>query len=382
MASGRVLAILNDAGNPDRLVAEAYRFLGLDPEDLDAHYYLVMGLCDLRQLPAAERHLQHLLRLDPESVDTHVAAIRYHLVKRQPKQALRFIEAGLQIAPYVAYFHFTAAVVECRLYRPAEARKRIARARELAPDDPEIVNLYIRLHAAAENSAREAWRRLGEYERALALDPANASLHNSIGDVYLDELENPAKAEEHYRMALRSEPGNRDYQRDLFNAVARRSILYCLFSLPSRVFESIRAGLLVLRDHWWIAIVLVVVYKFVLVFLAWLAVATVLLWPGCKAYEWLVVSELRRGSDTPVPMLSLWLKLRRIPPWLRFGTFLAVSCLLWALLFFLAGVSPELGFGFVGIFVGVHLAVLLFLRMLRKFEAWRSGRTMRGRTDA
>jgi hypothetical protein len=175
-------------------------------------------------------------------------------------------------------------------------------------------------------------------------------------------------------MALRAEPGNRDYQRDLFHAVARRSILYCLFSLPSRVFESLRAGLVVLRDHWWIAIVLVVTYKFVLVFVAWLAVATVLLWPGCKAYEWLVVSELRRGSDTPVPMLSLWLRIRRFPLWLRFGTFLALNGLLWGLLFLLAGIPLEKGFGFVGIFVGAHLAVLLFLRILRKFEAWQSDR--------
>jgi hypothetical protein len=374
MPSGRVLSILNAAGNPDRLVAEAYRHLGLDPDDLDAHYYLVMGLCDLRQLDGAERHLQQLLRLDPESVETHVAAVRFHLVKQKWKPALRFIEAGMQIAPDFPYFYFAAAIVECRQYRPAEARKHIARARELAPENPEIVNLYIGLHAGMENSATEAWKRLRQYEAALALEPGNASLHNSIGDVYLTELENPRKAEEHYRMALRAEPGNRDYQRDLFHAVARRSILYCLFSLPSRVFESLRAGLVVLRDHWWIAIVLVVTYKFVLVFVAWLAVATVLLWPGCKAYEWLVVSELRRGSDTPVPMLSLWLRIRRFPLWLRFGTFLALNGLLWGLLFLLAGIPLEKGFGFVGIFVGAHLAVLLFLRILRKFEAWQSDR--------
>ncbi len=374
-----MLSILSDAGNPDRLVAEAYRCLGRNPEDLDAHYYLVMGLCDLRQLDGAERHVQHLLRLDPESVDTHVAAVRFHLVKRKWKAALRFIEAGLQIAPDFAYFHFAAAIVECRQYRPAEARKRITRARELAPEDPEIVNLHIRLHAAMETSATEAWKRLREYEAALALEPGNASLHNSIGDVYLDELENPSKAEEHYRMALRAEPGNREYQRDLFNAVARRSILYCLFSLPSRVFESIRAGLVVLRDHWWIAIVLLAVFKFVLVFLAWLAVATVLLWPGCKVYEWFVVSELRRGSATPVPMLSLWLRIRRFPLWLRFGAFLGLSCLIWGLLFLLAAIPLEIGFGAVAIFVAVHLVVLLFLRILRKFEAWRSGRAVRGR---
>jgi len=374
--------MLFHAGNRDRLVEESYRFLGLDPEDLSAHYYLVMGLCELRQLAAAEQHVQQLLHLAPESVDTHSAAIRFHLAKKKWKKALHFIEAGLQISPDYPYFHYTAAIAESRQYRPAEARKRIARARELAPDDPEIANLYIQLHAAAEATKNDAWKRLREYEAALALDPANSSLHNSIGDVYLEELENPLKAEEHYRMALQAKPTNREYQRDLFNAVARRSILYCLFSLPSRTFQSIRGGLAILRANWWIAIVLLVAMKFVGVFIAWLVVATVLLWPGCKVYESFVVSELRRGSDTPIPMLSLWLKIRRIPLWLRFGIFLLLSCLIWGLLFFLTGIPLEWGFGFVGIFVGVHLVVLLALRWFRKFEAWLAGRKTRGRSPS
>ncbi|HEY1123146.1 MAG TPA: hypothetical protein VGE67_16150, partial [Haloferula sp.] len=288
-----------------------------------------------------------------------------------------FIDSGLQIAPDIAYFHFAAAVAECGRYHLANACKRIARARQLAPDDPEIANLYIRLHASRENTAHEARRRLREYEAALALEPGNASLHNSIGDVYLEELENPTKAEEHYRIALQSEPGNRDYQRDLFNAVARRSIVYCLFSLPSRMFESLRRGLGILREHPWIAIALLAAFKIFFAFLAWLAVATVLLWPGGKVYEWFVVSELRRGSDTSVPMLSLWLKIRRYPLWLRFGGFLGLSCLLWGILFLLARVPLKLGFGFVGAFVGVHLVVLMLIRLVKKYEAWQSDRAAR-----
>ena len=379
MPSGRMLSILSSAGNPDRLVAEAYRCLGRDPEDIAAHFYLVMGLCDLGQFDTAEQHVQHLLRLEPETVNTHVAAIRLHLAKKKWKEALQFVESGLQIDPDVAYFHLAAAIAECGRYHLANACKRITRARELAPDDPEIVNLYIRLHSSRQNTAHQARARLREYEAALALEPANASLHNSIGDVYLDELENPAKAEEHYRIALQSEPGNRDYQRDLFNAVARRSIVYCLFSLPSRTFESLRRGLGILRQHPWVAIFLLAAFKIFLAFVAWLAVATVLLWPGGKVYEWFVVSELRRGSDTSVPMLSLWLKIRRYPLWLRFGGFIGISGLLWAVLFLLARVPLKLGFGFVGAFVAVHLVVLMIIRLVKKYEAWQSDRANRVR---
>lgn len=374
MPSDRVLSMLSMAGNNERLVAEARRFLSLDPEDLDAHFYLVTGHCDLRQFAEAERHVQELLRLDPGSVNTHIAAVRFHLVKRQWKAAGRFAEAGMRIDPEWPYFHLAAAIVASNQHRPADARRHIARARELSPEDPETVNLHIRLHAAMETTAKDAWKRLREYEAALQLDPGNASLHNSIGDVYLNELENPAKAEEHYRIALQSEPHHRDYQRDLFQAVARRSVLYRLLSLPSRTFEILRESGSVLRDHPWIVIFLLLAFKFVLAFAAWLAVATALLWPGCKVYEWFVVAELRSVSDTPVRMLSLWLRIRRFPLWLRFGAFVALSSAIWSVLFLLAGMPLARGFRYAGIFLGVHLAVLLVQRSARKFEAWQAGR--------
>ena len=377
MQSDRVLSMLRMAGNTDRLVAEAQRFLSLDPGDLDAHYYLVMGYCDLRQFAEAERHVQDLLVLDPASVDTHVAAVRFHLAKRQWKMAGRFADEGMRIDPERPYFHLAAAIVASNQYRPADARRHIARARELAPEDPETVNLYIRLHAAMETTAQDAWKRLREYEAALQLDPGNASLHNSIGDVYLSELENPAKAEEHYRIALQSEPHNRDYQRDLFDAVAHRSIIYRLFSVPSRTFGLVRHCLSVLRDHPWIVILLLIAFKFVLAFVAWLAVATLLLWPGCKVYEWFVVSELRSAAGTPVKMLALWLRIRRFPLWLRFGAFLVFSGAIWSLLFLLAGMPLGRGFRYVGIFLGVHLAVVVVQTSVRKFEAWQAGGSQR-----
>lgn len=321
MDSGRVLSILHGAGNAERLVAEARRFLARDPEDLDAHFYLVLGFCNLRRLPEAKPHVRELQRLEPESVNTHIAAIRFHLMKQNWKEAERLAVEGMRIDPDWPYFHLAAAIVASNQFRPADARRHIARARELSPEDPETVNLYIRLHAAMETTAKEAWKRLREYEAALRLDPGNASLHNSIGDVYLNELENPAKAEEHYRIALQSEPHDRDYQCDLFDAVARRSVIYRLFSLPSRTFAILRGCLSVLRAHPWIVIFLLLAFKFVLAFAVWLAVATVLLWPGCKVYEWFVVSELRSASGTPVRMLALWLRIRRYPLWMRFGAF-------------------------------------------------------------
>lgn len=377
MDSGRVLSILHSAGNAERLVAEARRFLARDPKDLDAHFYLVLGYCNLRRLSDAEPHVRELQRLEPESVNTHIAAVRFHMMKRQWKEAGRLAEEGMRIDPEWPYFHLSAAVVASNQHRPADAQRHISRARELSPEDPETVNLYIRLHAAMETTVKDAWKRLREYEAALQLDPGNASLHNSIGDVYLMELENPAKAEEHYRIALQSEPHNRDYQRDLFQAVARRSVLYRLLSLPSRTFEILRESLSVLRDHPWIVIFLLLAFKLVLAFAAWLVVVTALLWPGCKVYEWFVVAELRSASDTPVRMLSLWLRIRRFPLWLRFGAFLVISGAIWSVVFLLAGLPLASGFRYAGIFLGLHLLVLVVQKFERKYLALQAGRANR-----
>ncbi len=377
MDSGRVLSILSSAGNAERLVAEARRFLARDSEDLDAHFYLVLAFCELQRFPEAERHVRELQRLEPESVNTHVAAVRFHLVKRNWKEAEGLAEEGMRIDPDWPYFHLAAAIAASNLFRPFDARKHISKARKLSPEDPEIVNLHIRLHAAMEFTARDAWKRLREYEAALRLDPGNASLHHSIGDVYLNELENPAKAEEHYRIALQSRPHNRRCQLDLFSAVARRSIIYRVLSLPSKTFAWLRTYRLVVRKNPWLVILFLLAFKLVFAFAVWLALATILLWPGCKVYEWFVVSELRSASGTPVRMLALWLRIRRFPLWLRFGAFLALSALIWALLFLLAGMPLNRGFRYLGIFLGIHFIGVAVPAWLARYEAWQAGRANR-----
>jgi tetratricopeptide (TPR) repeat protein len=377
MDSGRVLAILHGAGNAERLVAEARRFLARDPEDLDAHFYLVLGYCNLRRLSDAEPHVRELQRLEPESVNTHIAAVRFHTMKRSWKEAERLAKEGMRIDPDWSYFHLAAAIAASNLFRPFDARQHISKARELSPEDPEIVNLHIAFHATTEFTTKDAWKRLREFEAALQLDPANASLHRSIGCLYLNFLENPAKAEEHYRIALQSEPQNRDYQRDLFDAVAQRSIIYRVFSLPSKTFAWLRTYRLVVRKNPWLVILFLLAFKLVFAFAVWLALATVLLWPGCKVYEWFVVSELRSASGTPVRMLALWLRIRRFPLWLRFGAFLALSALIWALLFLLAGMPLSRGFRYLGIFLGIHFIGVAVPAWLGRYEAWQAGRGSR-----
>ena len=108
------------------------------------------------------------------------------------------------------------------------------------------------------------------------MDPQNAKLHNGIGDIYLNKLDRPREAEGHYREALRMDPRNHDYQKDLFSAVARCSLIYRLVSLPSREFEWIGALAFGIRKKpwlWWWLVVLIC-FTAVIIYFTWLVLAT------------------------------------------------------------------------------------------------------------
>ncbi|MCB1090793.1 MAG: hypothetical protein KDL87_04635 [Verrucomicrobiae bacterium] len=368
-ASELVLLNLIHAGNLERVETEAKRFLAQDPGDSSAHFYLTLALIDLKKFSEAKSHLDHLLSSEPESVRPHIAAVCLHGARANWSLVRRHVAEGLRIDPDVAFFYRYAAIADLREMKFAGAKRHIARARDLDPDDADIANLYIRIHGLSETSMTDALRRLDEYRAALRLDPHNASLHDSIGDVYLDELDDPGEAEKHYREALRLDPGDRDYQRDLFNAVAKRSLIYRLFSIPSRTFIWLGHLATAIRFQPWRLIFLVIGIKVVLAFLAWLVVVTALLWPGGKVYEWLLVSEIKRGSAASIDELRAWYWVRRWPIWVRFSLFLAVNLGFWGGLFALLGVSLAAGYLTVAIVAGVHLLVVAVLWGFRRIRA-------------
>ncbi|MBK1828339.1 tetratricopeptide repeat protein [Haloferula rosea] len=366
------LHVLYQSGHDDQLIAEARRRLGLDPNDWSAHYYLCMGLCRLDRQREARPHLDFLLRTDPETVDAQFAATFFHSSAGKWRKARPHIAAGLRLDPDETAFLTSAAIADLSELKLDSARRHIDRARQLDPDDPEIANLHIRIHAASEESTSAALQRLEEYQQALRLEPGNASLHNSIGDVYLNELEDPAAAEEHYRIALQSEPGNAQYQQDLFHAVARRSLIYRIFSIPTRTFEWLRAlGRACLLQPWRLLLFLLA-GKFVLGFLIWLVLATLVFWPGGKVYEWLLVSEMKRPAKASLRGMQLWYRLRLLPVWSRFLFFLVINGLLWGACFHLLDISLMEGYAFFGAFTGIHFVVVSILWLLRRAKTSRT----------
>jgi tetratricopeptide (TPR) repeat protein len=371
--SDMVLRNLLLSGNLDRLETVARRFLAGDPNDATAHYFLILALIDLQNRKEAKRHLDTLLTLEPDSLRVQIAAVCYYGTGRDWRRTRRHLAEGLRLGPDVAFFHHYAAIADVNCGKLKSAKTNISRARELDPDSAEIANLYIRIHGVEMTTPEDALKKIAAYREALALDPHNAAIHHSIGEVYLEDLDDPVEAEHHFREALRMEPSERIYQRDLFQAVAKRSLVYRLMSIPSR---SIRRLLLMGRglmlQPWRIILVLFLVLlmgQWFVFALAWLAITTMLFWPGGKVYEWLLVSEIRRGTAASDRQLRIWYKLQQWPLRGRFALFLAINLTFWAVMFFLMDLKMEIGFAFVGIVTVVHFLYIWFERGLHRANA-------------
>ncbi len=326
--SNLILYSLYLTGNMDRVEREALRFLSMDAEDVSAHYYLTLALGKMSRFAEAVKHLEFILKANPDELRYHIAAINHYVEQERWTAANRHVAISLSINPESDLVHYYAAYVHVNCLRHKKAKAAIDRARQLNPHDADIVNLHIRIHSREETSAIDALKRLTEYEDALKLDPENAWLHKSMGDVYASDLGDPVVAQSHYREALRLDPSNRDFQAELFSAVAESNLVYRTFSIPSRSISTLRGIGKMLKHEPWRIIMFLVGIKFVTAYVIWLGIVTVLFWPGCKVYEWLLVNEIKRDSVTDKIGLRVWIWFRKWPTWARFGLFIILNILL------------------------------------------------------
>ena len=96
---GRRLETLFTAGNWERLVEEARRFLALQPDHPGAHYSLAWALTELKKYDEAGEHVRFLLAHHPEAGDTHRAAAFWYRRRGRGRAARRHIREGLRLDP-------------------------------------------------------------------------------------------------------------------------------------------------------------------------------------------------------------------------------------------------------------------------------------------
>jgi tetratricopeptide (TPR) repeat protein len=380
------------SGHFEQVVSEGARVLDREPEDAAVHYLMALAQLGLNRPAGALNHVNCLLSHYPDWAPSHHAAsIYFRSVCRLP-EARRHIQTAISLDPNVSHFHFVSAILALLRNDLPQARASVERARQLDPQDPNIIRLAVEIQGVSQTTAREAWERIRELEAALALDPNNAGLHASIGSIFLDELDQPREAEESFRSALLNDPSDRDNQKALFRAVGRQRMLYRLLSIPQRAFAWMGNVFRGFGVQPWRLIFLVIAFKAVIAFLIWLFLVTLVFWPSCKLYEWLVMSEIQCVAEASDRHLRFKRALGRWPFWLRFSACMGLILGSWFLLFASLGIVTcgfaeliatgrffELdaiggfvamvvtgGFVSLGIFAGIHFIVTLALFFMRK----------------
>ena len=364
----KTLSYYADREDWKTLVATAIDLLERDPENAYAHEHLVYAYVNLNTPNKAEPHLESLLRLDLEADTTLLAAIHLKLNQGRFKQASAFVKQALALYPEDALFYYYDAAIAIRKLKTRYAKQQISKAKQLAPQDSTIADLYLRIHGIDDESTNNAVARIREYKRALQFDPVNAALHRGIGDIYMDDLHLAKEASQFYREAVRLEPSNKDYRDALFHAVAMQSLLYGLISLPSRSFSFLGNVARGIALQPWRILFLIFAVKLIGAYLIWLLLATILFWPLSKFYEHLLVSEIRHPERASDRRLRFWFYLQNKSIGIRFSIFGLLAILVYSSIFFTADIPQRYGFQFLGIFVGLHIPFLLAARLYRHYR--------------
>jgi len=251
------------------------------------------------------------------------------------------------------------------------------RARALAPNWAAAAHLEINIDGIGQKKAKEAWARIRRLKETLALDPRNASVMTSIGDILFKELERPREAEGFYREALLIDPTNKICQGKLLDSIRARSLLYRTLSLPAMVVRSIRER----KMRWFVWIYVILAIKLVVFLAAWVVGMGLFFTPAAVIYEWFVLADIPRTKPLPRILAPLHTALLW-PLWLRLAMALTAIVGLWLLILWKPfGIRPALALPIMAATFGIHFIAVSLLVGFRRLGArvghWQEARRMR-----
>ncbi|MEM1060069.1 MAG: tetratricopeptide repeat protein [Verrucomicrobiota bacterium] len=213
----------------------------------------------------AEDLFRQSLAANPENEDSHFGLAQCLVQdRRRAHKALEEVDRALALNPNFAPYHAYRALILGQMLRHGEARRAIATAQELAPQEAYVWFCAGQVHRAAgkwpeaEAAARQALaiaprdvdhlnllstalrmqNKDGEneslLESALRHDPENADTHANVGWAWL--ARDRDRAEHHFMEALRLEPHHDAARLGLLKAFQTRNRLYrAVYRLHDRV---------------------------------------------------------------------------------------------------------------------------------------------------
>jgi tetratricopeptide (TPR) repeat protein len=215
--------VLIEQSRYDLAEQELRQALAVSPDDAFPHALLALCLCERQQYVEATEEARTAIRLDPELPRSHHILARILLERHRPDEALPPIREALRLAPDQPdhYALLAAICLEQRDWRGA-----LEAAEKGLEHDAE--------HTGCTNLRAMALMRLGRHDEAgltlagtLARDPEDAWSHANQGWLLLQQNER-RKALEHFREALRLQPGL-DYARaGMVEALKSKNLVYAL----------------------------------------------------------------------------------------------------------------------------------------------------------
>lgn len=224
-----------------------------NPEDAQALYLLAVA--QHRQDGGDARALitiRDALARDPNDASAHALHASVLLALERRSEAREAAKTAIAMDPHDTSGHTALATVHMDANEWADAERCARAALEIDPEDSTASNLLataLRLQGRSEANAEQL-------AGMLARDPEDAFTHANAGWQALQSGDR-AKAEEHFREALRLDPDNEYARNGLLTAFKAKSPLYRLhlaFSLWMARFTSGR--------QWMILIGLILVVRF------------------------------------------------------------------------------------------------------------------------
>lgn len=214
-------SLLYEQGRYAEAVGELRMQLGQHAEDALAHGLLALCLAEQEEYDEATRHAQQAIHVAPEQPFGHYTLAQVMLHRSRFDEARAAILEAIRCNPYDAdYF----AVLSSLHLRASRWRQALEAADQGLAIEPE--------HALCTNLRAQALVQLGDRPaaaatmgQALARRPDDPYAHANQGWALLHQGD-PHKAMEHFREALRLEPGMEWARAGIVEAMKARNFLY------------------------------------------------------------------------------------------------------------------------------------------------------------
>ena len=200
---------------------ELGQLLSNDPRHPLAHAMMAHAMLGQLRLNDAEYAAREAVRGAPDEPFAHYAVAAVLRERRRFAEAAQAIQAAIALNPYAAGQFALLAQIRCDQREWSAALAAADQGLAIDPEHPACVNLraIALVHLGRRGEAAAV------VQGALDKDPENAVTHANQGWNYLHNND-PKKALEHFREALRLEPGNEWARAGIVEAMKARNPIY------------------------------------------------------------------------------------------------------------------------------------------------------------